>query len=72
MPTVKIATNSELAAHKPAWIDYDAGQIVDGKSFDEAADELVQLVADVASGKQTKNETNGYRQIALFKTGVTL
>ncbi len=72
VPTVKIATNSELAAHKPAWIDYDAGQIVDGKSFDQAADELVQLVADVASGKQTKNETNGYRQIALFKTGVTL
>lgn len=72
VPTVKIATNSQLAQHKPSWIDYDAGQIVYGKTFQEATDELVKLVADVASGKQTKNETNGYRQIALFKTGVTL
>lgn len=72
VPTLKISTNSDLSMHKPSWIDYDAGQIVSGKDFQQATEELVQLVADVASGKQTKNETNGYRQIALFKTGVTL
>lgn len=72
VPTVKISTNSDLSMRKPSWIDYDAGQIVFGKSFVNSADELVKLVADVASGKQTKNEENGYRQIALFKTGVTL
>ncbi len=72
VPTVKISTNTELAERKPSWIDYDAGQIVTGKSFSQATDELTELVAQIASGKQTANERNGYRQIALFKTGVTL
>ncbi len=31
VPTVKIATNSELAAKKKHWIDFDAGQLIHGK-----------------------------------------
>lgn len=64
VPTVKIATNSVLANRKQNWIDYDA------QSGD--ADGLFDLVVDTVNGKRTKNEENGYREIAIFKDGVTL
>jgi altronate hydrolase len=73
-PTIKISTNSDLAAKKPSWIDFDAGPIALGTStFDELSPKLFALVLDVASGRtQTKNERNGFREIAIWKDGVTL
>ncbi len=71
-PTLKIASNGALARAKPRWIDYDAGAIVEGKSMDEAAQELLRLVLDTASGRPARHEINGEREIALWKTGVTL
>ena len=72
VPTVKISTNSELASRKKNWIDIDAGTVVTGDSFETKLDELFRYVVDVANGKLTANEVNGSRDIALFKTGVTL
>jgi altronate hydrolase len=73
VPTVKIATNSELAQRKKNWIDYDAGQLLDGKSMDELTDELWEELLRLASGEvQTNNEANGYREIAIFKDGVIM
>lgn len=73
VPTLKVSANSPLAQKKPGWIDYDAGQILVKKSMHEAANELLQLMLATASGEiQTKNEQNGYREIAIFKNGVTL
>ena len=69
VPTVKIATNSHLATYKEKWIDFDASPILDGKDIDEA---FLTYVLEVASGKQTKNERYGYREISIFKDGVTL
>jgi altronate hydrolase len=71
-PTLKIASNSALAARKPGWIDFDAGVVLDGKSMDQAADDLMDLVVETASGKPTKAEINGEREIAIWKQGVTL
>jgi altronate hydrolase len=72
-PTLKISTNSALASKKPHWTDYNAGAILDGKSFDTAADELLELILNIASGThRTKNELNGCREIAIFKDGVIL
>jgi altronate hydrolase len=71
-PTLKIASNSGLAQRKPGWIDFDAGQVLEGVSMDEAADRLMDLVVDTASGKATKAELNGEREIAIWKSGVTL
>src|SRR6185436_12102878 len=73
-PTIKISTNSDLAQKKPSWIDFDAGPIALGTStFDELGPKLYALVLDVASGRtQTKNERNGFREIAIWKDGVTL
>lgn len=74
VPTLKIATNSPLADRKKSWIDFGAGPIADGTAtMDQLADELFTLVLDVASGrKQTKSEINGYREISIWKDGVTL
>ncbi|MDD6276898.1 MAG: altronate dehydratase family protein [Clostridia bacterium] len=73
VPTLKISTNSDLATRKPNWIDFDAGRLLSGISLDELADELTEKIIRIASGEETtKNEQNGYREIAIFKDGVTL
>ena len=69
VPTLKIATNHTLAEKKQSWIDFDASPILEGK---ELLDALFQEILQVANGKQTKNEQNGYREISIFKDGVTL
>lgn len=71
-PTLKIASNSALAERKPGWIDFDAGVVLSGQSMDQAADVLMDLVIETASGKTTKAELNGEREIAIWKQGVTL
>ena len=73
VPTVKISTNSDIAGRKSKWIDFDAGPILDGVPIDTLADELLDYVRELASGKiEAKNETYGYEEIAIFKDGVTL
>lgn len=72
VPTVKIATNTSLATRKTNWIDFNAGQIVDGKAIGDVFDEFVDLLIDVINGKKTKNEINGFEEISIFKDGVTL
>ncbi|MCD7832740.1 MAG: altronate dehydratase family protein [Lachnospiraceae bacterium] len=71
-PTVKIATNSQLAAKKKGWIDFDAGTIADGEPIDAAAERLLKLVIEIASGRQTLTEQHGCREISIFKDGVVL
>jgi altronate hydrolase len=71
-PTLKLSTNSALAERKPRWIDFDAGPIAQGQSLDQAADALMALVVETASGKPTRAEQNGEREIAIWKRGVTL
>ena len=71
-PTLKIASNSDLALRKPNWIDFDAGAVLSGLSIEEAADRLMDLIVATASGEQTRSERNGEREIAIWKNGVTL
>ena len=71
VPTVKISTNAALAEKKPHWIDFNAhGAVAHGAAV--VADRLYEYVIKVASGERTKNELHGYREIAIFKDGVTL
>jgi altronate hydrolase len=73
VPTMKIATNSDLASRKPHWIDFDAGPIATGEtSVAGLRDSFVEAVLDIASGKPARNETNDIGEIVIFKTGVTL
>ena len=71
VPTLKVSTNSDLARRKPKWIDFDAGTLLDPDGSDPAED-LMKLVLAVASGRPARNEINGFREIAIWKQGVTL
>lgn len=72
VPTLKISTNSQLAAKKPRWIDLNAGSIVEDEAAEHALGRLVDKVLAVASGQKLNHELVGAKEIAIFKTGVTL
>ncbi len=71
-PTIKISTNTALYEKKKDWIDFNAGTAAEGEPLDETADRLLDHVLEVASGRLTKTEERGYREISIFKDGVVL
>lgn len=72
VPTVKVATNTDLATRKADWIDFNAGRAL-SEDANELTTAFIQYLVKVASGEiHTKNETNGYAEISLFKDGVIL
>ena len=72
VPTMKISTNSTLAKNKPGWIDFNAGVIVENEPMEKTCERFIDYIIKVASGEFVNNEKKGYREIAIFKTGVTL
>ena len=73
VPTVKIASNSELARKKAGWIDFDAGRLLQGESMDALSQEFFDYIMEIASGtKIAKTESLDKRDLAIFKNGVTL
>jgi altronate hydrolase len=73
VPTLKISSNPSLAARKPGWIDFNAGELLrDGVSPVQVASDLIAMVLETAGGRPSRNEINGYREIAIWKEGVTL
>lgn len=72
VPTVKISSNSALAARKFGWIDFNAGVLAEGRSVQEEAGRLFDYVMEVASGRKVCSEAAGYHDMAIFKQGVTL
>jgi altronate hydrolase len=72
VPTMKISTNTALAKNKPTWIDFNAGVIVEGETMSNTLNRFTEYIIRVASGEEVNNELKGYREIAIFKTGVTL
>jgi altronate hydrolase len=74
VPTLKISTNTSIAERKPHWIDFNAGALLDGTATMESlTDDLFDLVRQTASGEVlARNEENDYREIAIWKEGVTL
>ena len=69
VPTVKIGTNRVISRRKSNWIDFDAGPMIDGVDLRK---DFIEYCLEVAEGKETENERNAYREIAIFKDGVTL
>lgn len=73
VPTVKISSNNELYAKKKNWIDFNAGQLLLGRTMEEVSTEFYAYILALASGEiQCKTEENGIRDLAIFKDGVTL
>ena len=74
-PTIKVASNSEIARKKPHWIDFDAGRAArrsdrDGRARGRAV--RASCSTSRAARHLTNNERNGVREIAIWKEGVTL
>lgn len=72
IPTMKISTNSTLYNNKPHWIDFNAGQLVEGVEMKDVLAKFIDKIIAVANGEKARNEINGYREISIFKNGVTL
>ncbi len=72
VPTIKVSTNSNLYHRKPNWIDFNAGSLLEGRNMEELCECFIRFIIGIASGIPTNNEKNGYREIAIFKSGVTL
>lgn len=72
VPTMKISTNTDLFTRKKNWIDFNAGQILDNKTVEELLEDFIDYVRAVASGRKLRHEESGFREMAIFKTGVTL
>ncbi len=71
-PTVKISTNTALFEKKGNWIDFNAGTVAQGESLDAAGERLLDFVLEVAGGRLTRTEEQGFREISIFKDGVVL
>lgn len=72
VPTVKISSNTPIFEKKPQWIDFNAGEIVNGADAEKLGAEFFDFVLKIANGKKTKSEAKAYKEIAIFKSGVTL
>ena len=73
VPTLKVATNSDLAKRKPQWIDFDAGTIISqAEPMDSLLKRFITCVMNVVNGQATKAEQAHIHDMAIWKNGVTL
>lgn len=72
VPTMKVSTNSQLAEKKSNWIDFNAGVLLETENPDKVLADLVEKVIATAGGEKLHHEKIGAKEIAIFKTGVTL
>lgn len=72
VPTMKISTNSRLYNFKKNWIDFNAGTLLEGRATAEVTNDFINFVIETCNGKLLKHEQTGFKEIAIFKMGVTL
>lgn len=72
VPTLKVSTNTAIYKLKPHWIDFNAGTLIEDVSMEAMLEEFINYIINVASGENVNNEKNNFREIAIFKSGVTL
>ncbi len=69
-PVVKISSTQRLASEKPDWIDFDGEPMIETAQQLPCVNALLDLVLDVASGRQTKSHSN--RQMAFWRRSAIL
>ena len=68
MPTIKVATNTEMATAIPDIIDLNSGTIADGtQTLEENGELIYKLIMDVANGQLTKAELGGHHEFNLSR-----
>ena len=73
VPTMKVASNGTIFERKRDWFDFNAGLVLEEGSMETASARLWEQMIRVASGEiPARSEVRGYREIMIFKDGVTL
>jgi altronate hydrolase len=72
VPTMKISTNTRLYEFKNGWIDFNAGTLVEDEEPEALLARFVDKILATANGELLKHEKTGFKEVASFKTGVTL
>lgn len=72
VPTMKISTNTQLSEFKSNWIDFNAGSLVEDEEPQAVLERFIAKILATADGEHLKHEKSGFKEIAIFKTGVTL
>ena len=72
VPTMKISTNTRLYEFKQGWIDFNAGTLVEDEEPEALLARFVEKILATANGELLKHEATGFKEVAIFKTGVTL
>ncbi|MDR0981766.1 MAG: altronate dehydratase family protein [Culturomica sp.] len=72
VPTMKISTNTDLFKHKANWIDFNAGTLLEDENMSELLERFIKFFIETTDGKKLKHEITGFKELAIFKTGVTL
>lgn len=72
VPTMKISTNTRLWEFKRNWIDFNAGTLVEDEESGAVLERFIDFLLKVVNGEKLKHEKSGFKEIAIFKTGVTL
>ena len=68
MPTIKVATNTQMATAIPDIIDLNSGTIADGtQTLEENGELIYNLIIDVANGQLTKAELGGHHEFNLSR-----
>jgi len=68
-PVVKIASNSRIFEAMPDDMDFDAGQVMGGRTISDVGGELVDLVVQVANGRASKPELTRTELFAIQTVG---
>ncbi len=66
VPTMKIATNSELAQHQTQ-LDRLQCRTFSYVDMSQLLDDFINNVVEIVNGKPTKNEINQFRELAIFR-----
>jgi altronate hydrolase len=69
---MKISTNTAIYLKKRNWIDFNAGELLNGETMNDLLGKFLNYVIEVAEGGQLNHEKTGFKEIAIFKMGVTL
>ncbi len=72
VPTMKISTNTPLYEFKHNWIDFNAGTLVEDEEPQAVLERFIAKVLATVDGARLKHEETGFKEIAIFKSGVTL
>lgn len=71
VPTVKVATNTPMYQKKRKWNDFNAGRLLEDVPMRALARELIDLILEIAGGRLTSAEKNGFKEFVIWKNGIS-